>query len=411
MAKKPLRIYKNTESTPPPPASPPASSVRAHPATVNRKAVQVYKDAVDRDRMSITQQVVEMPETPSTGMTEAELHKSKYDELLHTIYDTVVITDSAGKILESNIRAQHHFLLTAGDLLQMNVIELIAGSDEHLLEVIRHNVSDKRFTIIEAICMRGDGSRFNGEIVVNKFVAIPNSELCFFLRDISARKKAEEDLKQAGDKLIEAEKVGARIETLSTIFYELNNPLQILMCMAELDKNREYKKQLDRIIAVLESLRKNEQLEEIVDEDGTKRFNIPRHTELEPSNKQKILVVEDEKVIREIFVNALVPGFPNASVDSATNGREAFEVFAKQHSGVIVMDVSMPIMNGEEAYDAIKTHCDAHGWEMPSVIFCTGFVISENIQAVCKSTSSCVCMKKPLSITDLIETVGRFLPK
>lgn len=401
MAKKPLRVFKSEESSKQ--SSQPALNMRSTPATVSKKAVQVYKDSVDRDRMSITQQVLEMPES---AVVPAQT-KSKYDELLHAIYDTVVVTDENGAILESNKRAQHDFLLTNGDLVQMNVIDLIAGADEHLMEVIRQNVSDRRFTIVEAICVRGDGSRFNGEIVVNRFTAVEKSALCFFMRDITSRKRAEEELKQAADKLVEAEKVQARLETLSTIFYEVNNPLQILMCMADLDKNPEYKKQLERIIGVLESLRKNEQLEEIVDEDGTRRFNIPRQADLEQANRKIIMVVEDERVIREIFVNALVPAFSSFKVESATNGREAVELFLKTHCGTIVMDVAMPIMNGEEAFAAIMQHCTAHGWQPPAVVFCTGFVISENLQQICKDNPMCLFMKKPLSITDLIEAVGK----
>lgn len=57
-----------------------------------------------------------------------------------------------------------------------------------------------------------------------------------------------------------------RLDTISTLFYELNNPLQILICMA--DKNKEYKKQLDRIVSVLYQLREHETLKTIVDKEG-----------------------------------------------------------------------------------------------------------------------------------------------
>jgi DNA-binding response OmpR family regulator len=65
-----------------------------------------------------------------------------------------------------------------------------------------------------------------------------------------------------------------------------------------------------------------------------------------------ILVVDDDREIRELIVFTL--RFAGHAVVSATNGEEGC-VLAKQNKpDLILMDVSMPKMNGYEACKALK---------------------------------------------------------
>ena len=247
MAKKPIRVFRTPpgeQGLPPPqrPPSPPAGPQR----------VPVYNDGANKDRRSITQEVVDHPsgqKVPATAGT------SRYEELLSSVYDSVLITDLQGNIREVNDRAEHCFVWTRDELREGNIVQLISGADEHLLEVIRGNINNRKFTVLEAICLCGNGSRFNAEVVVNR---LTDQEIVFFIRDVTQRKKMEDDLKQASGKLGEADKTRSRLDAVFATLYELNSPLQILTCMAELDKNEEYRKQLDRIVAVLSRLRELE---------------------------------------------------------------------------------------------------------------------------------------------------------
>ncbi len=65
-----------------------------------------------------------------------------------------------------------------------------------------------------------------------------------------------------------------------------------------------------------------------------------------------ILVVDDDREIRELIVFTL--RFAGHAVVSATNGEEGC-ILAKQNKpDLILMDVSMPKMNGYEACKALK---------------------------------------------------------
>lgn len=100
------------------------------------------------------------------------------------------------------------------------------------------------------------------------------------------------------------------------------------------------------------------------------KFNIvaqaPITTELQPSSQRKqivglagdrqnyrILVVDDRWENRQIVVKLLEPiGF---KVREAINGREAIEVWQEWRPHLIWMDMRMPVMNGYEATEYIKS--------------------------------------------------------
>lgn len=66
-----------------------------------------------------------------------------------------------------------------------------------------------------------------------------------------------------------------------------------------------------------------------------------------------ILVVDDNAVNREI-ASAMLTEFAAQQVDLATNGQEAVEKVAANSYDLILMDLQMPVMNGEEASRQIK---------------------------------------------------------
>jgi len=391
MAKKPIRVFRRSDGR-----------VESQ-APVGPKPELVYKDATDRDRLAITQQVYDMPDAYKSRSDE--LARSRYNDLLHSIYDALLITDVDGNVLEVNARAEHKFIWTENELLTMNILDIISGSDEKLLALVRGNASKGKFTVLEAICKTADDARFYGEIVVNGIFR-SKGNLAFFIRDVTVRKQAEEELNAANERLVEAEKIQARVDTLSTLYHELNNPLQILTCMAEIDKNEEYKKQLGRVVSVLEKLRKQESFEVVRTTDGGTKYDIPVERHIEPCDYTRLLIAEDEKVLRDMFVNALSLKFPSLLIEGVANGQEAVRLFAEKRHALIIMDVSMPVLNGEEAFVSIKAECEKRAWMLPSFIFCTGFLVSENLAQIVGDGSVHACLEKPLTMVSLLAAVS-----
>lgn len=119
---------------------------------------------------------------------------SDFQELFQSIYDAAVVTDMTGKIVSVNRRAAAFFLYSREELSSLSILDLISGADENLISTVKANL-EERFVLIEACyCTRKDGSFFPAEVAVNLINLSQREHLCFFLRDISVRKEAEERL-------------------------------------------------------------------------------------------------------------------------------------------------------------------------------------------------------------------------
>lgn len=120
--------------------------------------------------------------------------ESHYQELLQSVYDAALICDLQGCITDVNVRAMEFLLYDHEELCSLTVFDIIAGADETLLESLSETLEGERFTLIEAYCIRQDGTFFSSEIVVNR-LRLDKMYLCFFLRDTTKRRQAEEMLR------------------------------------------------------------------------------------------------------------------------------------------------------------------------------------------------------------------------
>lgn len=123
-----------------------------------------------------------------------EPRETRYNELLQSIYDGAIITDSSGGITDANVRAEEFFLYNKEELSEMGISDIISGADQSLVHTLIENLENERFTLIQAYCIRKDGTYFPAEIAVNK-LEFKDLQLCFFVRDITLRRQAEEMLR------------------------------------------------------------------------------------------------------------------------------------------------------------------------------------------------------------------------
>ena len=82
-----------------------------------------------------------------------------------------------------------------------------------------------------------------------------------------------------------------------------------------------------------------------------------RHKEQKTLNDSKIniLIAEDNKVNMLLTKTLILKSFPNITIHEAINGLEAFEMSKKINPEIILMDIQMPVMNGYEATNKIKS--------------------------------------------------------
>lgn len=125
-----------------------------------------------------------------------------------------------------------------------------------------------------------------------------------------------------------------------------------------------------------------------------------------PTPQVDVLVAEDNQINQFVFTQIL-EGL-GVSHRIAANGREAVELWHELQPALVLMDVSMPIMNGFDATVAIRSAENTRGQKTP-IIAVTAQALDIDLQQ-CKASGMDDHIMKPVS-PDMIEAVLRkFMP-
>lgn len=116
------------------------------------------------------------------------------------------------------------------------------------------------------------------------------------------------------------------------------------------------------------------------------------------AKNQKILFVDDEKSLRDIYADLLGKFFSVVKV--ASDGKEALEMYNKEHFDIVITDLNMPVMNGVELSSAIKSiNRDQY------IIVLSGFIDEFIIDLIRIGISD--LMLKPIKSKLFIESLAR----
>ena len=118
-------------------------------------------------------------------------------------------------------------------------------------------------------------------------------------------------------------------------------------------------------------------------------------TSNQSGDPSRVLIVDDEKGIRELFATILSGALASVALDEASNGAEAVAQFRKHRHRVLIMDLNMPVMDGLTAFCEISRMFAHESLEMPSVVFCTGYAPSDAIRKSCVSPAGIFYSPRP----------------
>ena len=121
----------------------------------------------------------------------------------------------------------------------------------------------------------------------------------------------------------------------------------------------------------------------------------------------KLLIVEDNLINQKILLGVLRNS--GMTIDVANNGREALDYLLKDKNeyDIVLMDISMPVMDGETCTKNIREHQEFIN--LPIVAF-TAFAIGPEIEAMFDVGVNGY-MTKPLNVKKLYTIFARFLLK
>lgn len=121
---------------------------------------------------------------------------------------------------------------------------------------------------------------------------------------------------------------------------------------------------------------------------------------------RSVLIVDDDDSVRRVFKRVLDYALPACRTDLASNGSEAVKLFSLNHYAVILMDLRMPVMDGDVAAKRIQEMCLQRGWTMPEIVFCTAYTPSESvIRSLKEHSMHFVMLHKPVDNRTLVTCV------
>jgi PAS domain S-box-containing protein len=148
-------------------------------------------------------------ENNSMKLKIAELSKTKEDftaneesyfSLFKNSYDAILLTEPNGRIISANKAACEMFLRTEQEICGLGRSGLVDETDERL-SVLLEERKRNRYARGELTLIRGDGSKFEAEVTSKVFSDKDGNDITsMIIRDITERKRAEEELKESEDR-------------------------------------------------------------------------------------------------------------------------------------------------------------------------------------------------------------------
>ena len=143
------------------------------------------------------------------ALRENEARKSA---IMRVALDAIITIDHQGKIIELNSAAEHIFTHSRAKLIGENILEIIPPSLRPWFQdgLTNHFSGERGPAVgsrIELPVLRADKSRFYAEFTVTRIKLKGEPTFTVYIRDITQRKRAEEELRSLPQRIIKAQEV------------------------------------------------------------------------------------------------------------------------------------------------------------------------------------------------------------
>jgi CheY-like chemotaxis protein len=114
----------------------------------------------------------------------------------------------------------------------------------------------------------------------------------------------------------------------------------------------------------------------------------------------KLLIVDDNPINQKFLYYSLKKYY---EIETADNGLEAVEMLEKNNYDVVLMDLSMPVMDGAEATLRIRKSLNAKNKHVPIIFVTTNDFEHDRIR--CMKNGGSDYLIKPVDIGELLNSI------
>ncbi len=222
--------------------------VHYYPLEKNKKidgVVAVIRDVTERK---------EYEEKLIEARQEAETTANKFHSLVEQSSEMLFLHDEDGQIIEVNRAAENNTGYSREELYAMNIMDVDpdAGNRDDMKKYWKAiSVNDPAVTF-ETRHKRKDGSIYPAEVVVSKIVLENEKYILAISRDITERKRAEEQLIRAKEKAEESDRLKSAF--LANMSHEIRTPMNGIIGFSQLLQKSDYpKEQQNKFLSIIHS--------------------------------------------------------------------------------------------------------------------------------------------------------------
>lgn len=164
-------------------------------------------------------------------VTEEKLNLTQF-AIEHAADAAFWVDANEHKFIYANIRASEYLGYTNEELLQRGIPDIDSQFTEEGWPTFLERLKECHEMTFESEFVKKDGTHFPVEITANHMKYEDKNYVITFAREISARQKAEKELKRAKDKSDKANQ--AKSEFLTSMSHELKTPLNAIIGYSEM---------------------------------------------------------------------------------------------------------------------------------------------------------------------------------